>query len=276
MVRELAERGVLEGDRGGYVCGTDMAEVTVPSTLQAAIASRIDRLDAAAKKTLNAAAVIGSRFTSELLAAVGNDPVLDDLLRAELIDQIRFTPGAEYAFRHPLIRTVAYESQLKSDRAELHRRLAGAIEQRDPESADQNAALIAEHLEAASDLRSAYAWHMRAGAWSAIRGIDAAPISWKRARQIADSLPTDDPDHTAMRIAPPHPNVSKRLSRQRENLRCHLRGACPRAGDEASYRDYRDRYRAMATSLGFEGHIKWAEAMELRPPCGPPVVVFGW
>ncbi len=32
-------------------------------------------------------------------------------------------------------------------------------------------------------------------------------------------------------------------------------------GDEAAYRDYRDRYRDMATSLGFEGHMKWAEAM---------------
>ena len=31
--------------------------------------------------------------------------------------------------------------------------------------------------------------------------------------------------------------------------------------DETGYRDYRDRYRAMATSLGFEGHIAWAEAM---------------
>ena len=32
-------------------------------------------------------------------------------------------------------------------------------------------------------------------------------------------------------------------------------------GDEAAYRHYRDRYRAMATSLGFEGQMKWAEAM---------------
>ena len=32
-------------------------------------------------------------------------------------------------------------------------------------------------------------------------------------------------------------------------------------GDETGYRDYRDRYRALATSLGFEGHMKWAEAM---------------
>ena len=32
-------------------------------------------------------------------------------------------------------------------------------------------------------------------------------------------------------------------------------------GDETAYRDCRDRYRAMAKSLGFEGHMKWAEAM---------------
>ena len=41
-----------------------------------------------------------------------------------------------------------------------------------------------------------------------------------------------------------------------------LRALLARArGDEAAYRDYRDRYRAMATSLGFEGHMRWAEAM---------------
>ena len=62
-----------------------------------------------------------------------------------------------------MIRTVAYESQLRADRAVLHRRLAEAIVQRDPGSADENAALIAEHLEAAGDLAAAYEWHMRAG-----------------------------------------------------------------------------------------------------------------
>jgi adenylate cyclase len=41
-----------------------------------------------------------------------------------------------------------------------------------------------------------------------------------------------------------------------------LRALLARArGDEADYHDNRDRYRAMATSLGFDGHMKWAEAM---------------
>ena len=128
MVRELAQRGVLEGERGGYVCRVDVADVAVPTTVQAAIEARIDRLNTGAKQTLNAASVIGARFGAELLAALGIDAVVDELLGAELIDQVRFTPSPEYAFHHPLIRAAAYESQLKSDRAELHRRVAAAIE----------------------------------------------------------------------------------------------------------------------------------------------------
>src|SRR6478752_5370367 len=63
MVRELAERGVLRGNRSGYVSTVGAAEVSVPATVQATIAARIDRLDPRAKHTLSAAAVIGSKFS---------------------------------------------------------------------------------------------------------------------------------------------------------------------------------------------------------------------
>ncbi len=59
IVLELAERGVLQGNPGSYTTSTDVADVTVPATLQATIASRIDRLDPKAKRTLGAAAVVG-------------------------------------------------------------------------------------------------------------------------------------------------------------------------------------------------------------------------
>ncbi len=52
IVRELAERGVLRGNRGAYVSTVGAAEVSVPATVQATIAARIDRLDPAAKRTL--------------------------------------------------------------------------------------------------------------------------------------------------------------------------------------------------------------------------------
>ena len=206
MVRDLAERGVLDGDPGAYLLRYGTADISVPGTLQATIAARVDRLGSPAKQHLYAAAVIGARFRPELVAALlgdsdGSTPIAE-LLQVELIDQVTFTPHAEYAFRHPLIRAVAYESQLKSERTELHRRLAVAIEQQDPGAADENAALIAENLEAAGDLRAAFGWHMRAGAWSAFRDIRAARTNWQRARQVADRLPADAPDRTLMRIAP--------------------------------------------------------------------------
>jgi AAA ATPase domain len=202
IVRELAERGVLRGEPGAYISAADVDEVSVPATLQAAIAARFNRLDPKAARTLSAAAVIGSRFSRDLLEALSIDPVLADLVGRELIHRIRFTGQPEYVFHHPLIRTVAYEAQLKSDRSELHRRLAAAIETRGPESADQNAALIAEHLEAAGDLHAAYGWHMRAANRARHRDIAAARLSWERARKIAGALATDDPNRAAMRIAP--------------------------------------------------------------------------
>jgi adenylate cyclase len=202
MVRDLAERGVLRGNRSAYVSTVDAAEVTVPATVQATIAARIDRLGPKAKRVISAAAVIGARFSLDLLETLGIEPVIDDLMWAQVIDQVSFSRQSEYVFHHPLIRSVAYESQLKSDRAQLHRRLAAAIEARSPASADENAALIAEHLEAAGDSRAAYGWHMRAATWSTNRDIAAAHTSWRRARQVADRLPDDDPDRQSMRIAP--------------------------------------------------------------------------
>jgi class 3 adenylate cyclase len=280
IVRDLTERGVLRGNRGARVRVMEAADMSVPATLQAVIAARIDRLDAESKQTLNAAAVIGSRFTPQLVTALGIDPVVDELIRVELIDQVRFTPLAEYAFRHPLIRTVAYESQLKSDRAQLHRRLAAAIESREPESVDQNAALIAEHLEAAGDLHAAYGWHMRAATWATNRDIAAARLSWERAQKIADALPVEDPNRAAMRIAPRTMlcGIAWRVHEHVAGARFEeLRELCAAVGDKASLaiaiaglvldHSYHDRMR--------EASQMASEAMALIESLGDPELTVG-
>jgi len=280
ITRELAGRGVLVGERGHYTSSANVGEVQVPATLQATIAARIDRLDPAAKRTLAAAAVIGTRFNSGLLASLGIDPRVDELIANELVDQVRFTPHAEYAFRHPLIRTVAYEAQLKSDRAALHRRLAAQIEAREPQSADQNAALIAEHLEAAGDLHPAYGWHMRAATWATNRDIAAAQVSWERARKIADSLPAEDPKRAAMRIAPRTMlcGIAWRVHEHVAGARFdELRQLCTAAGDKASLaiataglvvdHAYHDRVRE-ASQLA-------SEAMALIESVADPTLTVG-
>jgi class 3 adenylate cyclase len=280
MVRDLAERGVLRGNRSAYVSTADVGEVSVPATLQATIAARIDRLDPAAKRTLSAAAVIGAKFSRDLLETLGIDPVLQDLVSGEFIDQIRFTRRPEYVFHHPLVRTVAYESQLKSDRAELHRRVAAAIESGDTTAADENAALIAEHLEAAGDLHTAYCWHMRAAAWSTNRDIGAARLSWEHARKIADALPADDPNRAAMRIAPRtmlcgiafrvHLNVAGDRFEE-------LRELCSASGDKASLAI---AMAGLVVDQAFHGWVREAsrlasEAMALIESLGDPTLTVG-
>jgi class 3 adenylate cyclase len=282
MVRELLQRGVLAGERGNYSCHTNAGDIAVPATVQAAIEARIDRLKPPARRTLNAASVIGARFEAKLLSAMGLDPVLDDLLDAELIDQVRFTLSAEYAFRHPLIRAVAYESQLTSDRAQWHRRLATAIQERALGSVEENAALIAEHLQAAGDLHAAYGWHMRAGAWSTNRDVGAARVSWERARRIADALPNDDNDQLSMRIAPRtmlcvtdwqgHQAIQERRGRFAE-----LRELCGAAGDKVSLAI---GMTGLATELLYaqrtcEASRLASEQMALLESIGDPTLTMG-
>jgi class 3 adenylate cyclase len=280
MVRDLAERGVLRGNRSAYVSTVDAAEVTVPATVQATIAARIDRLAPAAKRTLSAAAVIGSKFSRNLLETLGVDPVLDDLVGGELIDQITFTGDPAYVFHHPLIRTVAYEAQLKSDRAEMHRRVAATIESGDPAAADENAALIADHLEAAGDGHAAYGWHMRAATWATNRDIAAARQSWERAQKIADALPADDPNRAAMRIAPRTMlcGIAWRVHLSVGGDRFEeLRQLCTAAGDKASLAI---GMAGLVVDQLFQARVREAsqlasEAMALVESIGDPTLTVG-
>lgn len=202
IVRDLAERGVLEGAPGNYVCVREVREIHVPASLQGIIGARIDRLSATAKRTLNAAAVIGAQFDTELLKCLLGPVDLTPLVESALVEQIGFTPHATYAFCHPLIQAVAYESQLKVDRAELHRRVAAILQRTYGEFTGQEASIVATQYAAAGDLREAYEWYMQAGAWYGARDIRAARGSWQQAARFADLLPDDHPDRLTMRIAP--------------------------------------------------------------------------
>jgi hypothetical protein len=208
------------------------------------------------------------------------EPAVDDLVAAQLIDQVSFTRQPEYVFHHPLIRAVAYESQLKSDRAELHRRVAATIKAREPGSDDQNAALIAEHLEAAADLHAAYGWHMRAATWATNRDIAAARSSWERARQIADALPADYPQRATLRIAPRTMlcGTAWRVNEPVAGARFEeLQQLCAGAGDKASLAI------AMAAQVmdhAYQGRMREAsqlasEAMALIESLADPALTVG-
>ena len=123
IVRELAERGVLQGKprrihvdgrgrRGERAChlAGDHRRAHRPARPESQTHAERGGGDRLAVQLRPADCAWASNRSSTILVA------------AELIDQVRFTRQPEYVFHHPLIRAVAYESQLKSDRAELHRR----------------------------------------------------------------------------------------------------------------------------------------------------------
>ena len=165
IVRDLLERGILEGRRGAYVCHRDTAEVNVPPTVQATIAARIDRLAPAAKGTLNAAAVIGSRFNANLLADIHGDVELTELVDTELIGALD-SAGTEYRVQAPIdprggVRVPAEIGTGSTPLPAGHGdRATRAREGRGERRADR-----ARISRRQGEQRAAYGWHMRAARW---------------------------------------------------------------------------------------------------------------
>ena len=138
----------------------DSVDVSVPPTIHALLAARLDRLTNAERRAIGAAAVIGREFWAEAVAAVATDgdtsSVLKTLTRKQLVAPEQSTLEGEtgYAFSHILVRDAAYESINKEERAELHERLADWLEQSHPERMIELEAILGHHLERAHRYRA--------------------------------------------------------------------------------------------------------------------------
>jgi class 3 adenylate cyclase/tetratricopeptide (TPR) repeat protein len=167
MIRSLVERGVLRGERGAYGLAAPIAEITLPETVQAVLASRIDRLADRDKDVLQAAAVVGREAPVELLRVVVDLPApllaasLERLSAADLLGPAE-SPG-EYAFRHPLAQEVAYRTQLVDRRRGTHAAIARALLAVHGPTAATHAALLAHHFDEAGERLEAARWHEQAG-----------------------------------------------------------------------------------------------------------------
>ena len=189
LIRDLVESGRLEGERGALRAAGPIHEAALPASVQAALAARIDRLTERDKNVLQAAAVIGHRFTEPLLKQVtGLDDqelwsTLRSLVRADLLVPST-TDAAGYAFRHDLTQEVAYRSELRERRARLHAAVARALEAQAPDEPDLlAAALIAHHLEEAGQDALASRWSSRA---------EASATSRRPIREMATNLARAD------------------------------------------------------------------------------------
>ena len=146
FVEELA-RALDSGERlrsgdAGLELELD-AEVPLPETIRDAVLLQAAALSEPARATAEAASVAGARFELDLMAMLGLEPGLEELMATGLI--LEPEPGLA-AFRHPLTRDAIYEDVPWLRRRSLHRELAAALEAR-----GENRALVAAHWLAARD-----------------------------------------------------------------------------------------------------------------------------
>jgi adenylate cyclase len=169
VVTALAASGSLLGEGGAYRLATPIETLALPATVQALLSARIDRLGERAKDLLQVASVIGKQFDEPLLQEVSGlgdshdlDAALGTLQDEEFFRLVTLSPRPEYAFKHPLVREVAYSSQLGERRARVHAAVATALEKLRSDRLGEYASLIAHHWEASGMRFEAARWKRRA------------------------------------------------------------------------------------------------------------------
>jgi len=199
LINALVERGDFEGEKGAYRLKGGIDSIPLPSTVQAVVAARIDRLEESAKKVLEIASVVGREISISILDVVtGLNPAelseaAQHLRQAELLYDVPPFEQRLLAFRHPLIQEVAYRSLLHERRRELHSKVAQAIESLFKERAEERASLLAYHLEQAGENLKAAQQNMRAAVWIGTNDPSQALRSWKKVRELLSELPPSQP-----------------------------------------------------------------------------------
>ena len=152
---------VREGDRWRQTAS--LSELTLPSSIQALLAARLDQLEPSELRVIEGGAVVGQVFYRSALAELAPESLAPDvgtylksLMRKDLVrPEGGGFPGDEtYRFRHILIRDAAYRSMPKRTRAEMHERFADWLERTAGERLHEFEEIVGHHLEQANRYRT--------------------------------------------------------------------------------------------------------------------------
>jgi class 3 adenylate cyclase/tetratricopeptide (TPR) repeat protein len=163
MLGMLVDEGAIEREDGRWIPTRDLTEISVPPTISALLAARIDGLPEDLREVVRRASVAGREFhrgaVEELCPPVIRSSVpgaLMALLRRELIRPAPSSfPGEDgFRFRHALIRDAGYNALPKELRADLHERFAAWLERIAGDRVNEFEETIGHHLEEAYRYRS--------------------------------------------------------------------------------------------------------------------------
>ena len=182
LTKTMIEIGLLQEQQGEYVLDQPLPSLAIPTTLQASLMARLDRL-APVKEVAQMGAVIGREFSYELVSAIAGMPderledALDQLAQSELVFRRGEIPHAVFTFKHTLVRDAAYASILKTRRAQVHASIANVLEQHFEEITKAQPETLGLHLtEAGLPERAAHYW-LRAGKVAALRSANIEAIA---------------------------------------------------------------------------------------------------
>jgi tetratricopeptide (TPR) repeat protein len=185
LTKAVVESGILIETADRYAVTGPVAPLAIPTTLHASLLARLDRL-AAAREVAQLAAGLGRQFSHELISAVATMPKqqLDDalaqLVHAEMIFRRGTPPDAEYTFKHALVQDAAYGTLLRSQRQQLHARIAATLEDQFPEVVVAQPALLAQHCAEASLTEKAVGYWLKAGQQAMARSATMEAVAQLR------------------------------------------------------------------------------------------------
>jgi class 3 adenylate cyclase/tetratricopeptide (TPR) repeat protein len=168
VANSLMEQRVVRIKNRRAAQARSVEKIQLPSTVQAVISSRFDRLDGEMQETLRLASVIGREFARRILERVTPNTKelskpLEGLKAMEVIQQIRILPEAEYIFKHVLTQVVVYESLLLKRRKELHGLVGHAIEEFYKDRLEEHYEALARHFSSSTHLDKAIQYLELAG-----------------------------------------------------------------------------------------------------------------
>jgi len=206
-VRTLVESRALSGGAGAYRLDRDLGSIQIPATVQAILATRIDRLRPELKRVLQAASVIGKDvpfMVLEPIAEMSGDDLrsaLQELQTAEFLYEITLFPNLEYTFKHALTHEVTYGSLLQDRRRALHAHIVDAIERLNAERLAEHVELLAHHAVRGEVSDKAARYLREAGTKAFLRSATADAVGYlTKALDVLESLP-ESPDRDREELA---------------------------------------------------------------------------
>jgi TolB-like protein/tetratricopeptide (TPR) repeat protein len=195
LTSSLLESGALRETEDRYALNGPLPAVAVPTTLQASLVARLDRLGSA-KDVAQIGAAIGREFSYELLgevvpsASVELDAALQRLTASGLILRRGVPPIATYSFSHALVQDAAYTTLLKSRRRQLHASIAKVLVERFSEMTQGQPELVAQHFAEAGLASEAIEYWVKAGRLGLARwAIGEAVDAFEQALHALKALP---------------------------------------------------------------------------------------